>query len=303
VAEGQNGGKWKFWKWLIPLLIALAGFVIQFAVVPIIGFPESENNLSGRFWMSARDIPPMTLIYTVKEGGLPQSEYSPSFLYTLQIEQQLTFKNPMIWAPSKTYYAPFEDCELVRVIQAEHIEYRRVNETAVTLWPSAKCFNKRESSIELIWERSDCNADAVLVQSQSHEEGLRAQVTNSYDYPFQYLCVVKLPPLRTNTLYTIQDSPPELQASESLIIQAEGSDKTHSEIDFPLVMQLPEHMVVTFDIQILEQPPKILLVLQAPTPEPPITEMTPTWIWVVIGIVAALVIAMTMMLVSTRRSV
>jgi len=287
------------WKWGIPLLIGLVGLVVQLAVAPIIGLPESENNMSVKLWMSAEDIPPLNLIYTVSDEGQPRSEYSPSFSYTLRIEQRLILLNPMVWAPSKTYHAPYEGCQLVRVMWCEHIGYRLLNKTALTLWPLTSSFNKKTSSIELIWERSDCGIDEVLLQSQRHENGLRVQVSNHYDYPVQYLGVVKLPPIRTNTLYAIEDSPPTLQASESLVIRTEGNGKTHSEVDFPLVIELPEHMLVTFDIQILEQPPKISLILQAPTlPPPPIT---PSWIWVMVIIAAIILIAGALLLATTRR--
>lgn len=287
-------------RWKITLLIGVVGLIVQFAIAPVFGLPESENNISGKFWMSAEDIPPLNLIYTVSEGGQPQSEYSPSFLYTLRIEQRLVFLNPMVWAPSKTYYAPFEDCGLVRVMRAEHIKYRRLNKTAVTLWPSTRSFDKKISSIELVWERSACSADAILLQPQRSEKGLRVQVSNNYDYPVQYLGIVELPPLRTNTLYAIQDSPPMLQASETLVILTKGSAKTHSEVDFPFIIELPEHMLVTFDIQILEQPPKISLVLQ-PFTLPPPAPTTPSYKWVIIGIGAVLVIVVIVLIFRSRR--
>lgn len=282
------------------LLIGGVGLIVQFAIAPVFGLPESENNISGKFWMSAEDIPPLNLIYTVNEGGQPQSEYSPSFLYALQIEQRLVFLNPMVWAPSKTYYAPFEDCGLVRVMRAEHIKYRQLNKTAVTLWPSTRSFDKKISSIELVWGRSACSADAILLQPQRSDKGLRVQVSNKYDYPVQYLGIVELPPLRTNTLYAIQDSAPMLQASETLVILTKGSAKTHSEVDFPFIIELPEHMLVTFDIQILEQPPKISLVLQ-PFTLPGAEPATPGWKWIIIGNGAVLVIVAIVLIFRSRR--
>lgn len=246
-------------KWGIPLLFILGSFAIQFLVTPVIGLTESENNVARKLWVSADDIPPLNLIYTVSADGLPLTDYSPSFSYTLQIRQRLTFSNPLIWSPSKTYRAPYEGCELVRVQQAEHIRYRRSNNIGVALWPTARYFDKRESSIELVWELSDCGADNVSIHSQTHEKGLRVRISNDYDYPIQYLGMVELPPIRSDTLYTIEDSPPALQSSKSLEIQTENSDTRQFQVDFPFIIELPEHMLITFDIQITDETPKISL--------------------------------------------
>ena len=288
------------WKWGIPLLIGLIGLVVQLAITPIIGLPESENNVAGKLWMSGQDIPPLNLIYTLSHEGKLQSEYSPSFSYTLQIEQRLLFLNPMVWAPPKTYYAPHEDCKLIRITQSEHLGYRQVNDEAVILWPTTKSFDKKMSSIQLVWELSDCSADKVRLQSQRHEKGLRVQVSNDYDYPVQYLGMVKLPLIKTNRLYAIDDSPPTLFAPKSLEIRTESSAERQFEVDFPFIIELPEHMLVTFDIQILEQPPKISLVV-APTVPPAPVPMPVNW-WLIGGIiVTAIIVAAVVALTRMRR--
>lgn len=121
------------WKWLVPLLIGVLGFLVQAALAPIIGIRELENNMAEKLWMSGEDIPPLNLVYSVTDAGELRSEYDPSLSYTLYIEQRLVFLNPVVWAPSKTYYGPYEDSELVRVTRSEHVAYEEANDTAVTL--------------------------------------------------------------------------------------------------------------------------------------------------------------------------
>lgn len=133
------------------------------------------------------------------------------------------------------------------------------------------------------------------------------RVSNDYDYPVQYLGMVKLPPLRTNTLYPIEDSPPTLLASESLEIRTENSARHQFEVDLPFIIELPEHMLITFDIQILEQPRKISLILQAPTVPPPPVIPPPAipayLLWTIIGgiIVAVTIVAIVVALTRMRR--
>lgn len=291
------------WKWLVPLLIGVLGFFIQVALAPIIGIREAENSMAEKLWMSGEDIPPLNLIYSVTDAGELHNEYNPTLSYTLYIEQRLVFLNPVVWAPSRTYYAPYEGCELVRVTRSEHIAYEEVNDTAVTLSSTTRYFDKERSSIELTWQLSDCSAERVRLQSQRSENGLRVQVSNDYDYPVQYLGMVKLPPLRNNTLYLIEDSPPTLLASESLEIRTESSARRQFEVDFPFIIELPEHMLITFDVQILEPLPKISLVLQAATLPPPPPAFMPMVVsgWLIGVIVVAVVILGTIFVLTRMR--
>lgn len=300
VEEPKTGKKRKLidWKWAIPVAIALVGLIVQFAIAPIIGLPESENKITGKFWVSGEDIPPLSLIYTLSDQGHLQTEYNPSFLYTLQIDQQLVFLNPMLWAPSKTYYAPYEDCKLVRVERPEHISYEKVNSIGVSLSQTTNYFDKQRSSLDLVWQLSHCSVDKVTLQTRRSDTGLRVQISNDYDYPVQYLGIVTLPPIKTNTLYMIEDCRPTLYTSQSIEVRTEDGTRHELEVNLPVIIELPEHKLVTFDIQILKQPPKISLVLQIPT-----TVATPGYTFAVLGVAVMILVGAILLLILKRRRV
>jgi len=288
----SQGKKREFLKWLIPLIIAVASLIVQFAVVPIFGLPELKNDTFGKFWMLPEDIPPLHLVYTMSEEGLAQSEYSPSSVYTLQIDQRLTFTNPILWAPSKTYRQPYPGCELVEVMHAEHIEYHQLSTTAVTLRPTERYFNTQTSSIQLVWKGSGCTANAVLLETQRYgnEKVVRVEVENYYQYPVQYLGLVELPPVRTDTVYMIEDSPPMFHPSESLLIWSKDNAEIDSEVNFPFVIELPEYMRATFDIEVSDEPAKISLHWQAYTALPMIVGFARSPWMIVLYVVAIVVI-------------
>lgn len=300
-ARQRQSKKRGFLKWVIPLVLTVIGLIVQFAVVPIFGLSESGNDISGKFWILAEDIPPLHLVYVDSEEGPAQSEYTPSLLYTLQIEQRLTFINPILWAPSKTYHSPDGDSEFVRVMDAEHIECTQLNKTAVTLRSPVRYLDKQTSSIQFMWQCSGCTADDVLLETQRYENVLRVELSNYYEYPVQYLGLVELPPLKTNILYMIEDSPPMLHPSESLVIWSKNNTKIDSTVDFPFIIELPEYTVATFDIEVSDEPPEISLTWQGYTALP-VSKVSSPIVLVMIAVGVVVIIMVIILTFRRRRS-
>lgn len=291
---------------LLILVLTIICLIIQFFVTPIFGMPEEENNLTEKLWMSSKDDPPLNLVYLVGEEGRLQSEYSPSFSYTLHSEQELVFSNPILWAPTKTYYPPHEGSKLVRITEPENIGYRQTNNTTVTIW-SATRFFPRTSSIKLIWVAADCTEGNVTLESQRYADGVRVRVLNHNTYPIQYLGMVKLSPVEVNTtypieyVYVIEDSPLILRGPRSLEIRGVRNTPDWFEAQLPVVMEVDEYTEATFDVQI-EHLHGILVIAQGERPiTPPPTALLFHWAGVVAILIGFLMFMAIVFLEKRRR--
>lgn len=246
-------------RWLVIAAIIVSIVIAHFAVAPIVGLREEINERGQKLSMLDVDIPPSALIFTVVNGEKPRTEYTPSHSYDLYTEQKLRFKNPLLWAWGRTYHPPHEGSELIQVAQPENIKYRMEDNRAVTLWPTARFPSKERSSVELVWKQSGCSADDVQLEVQEQWDGTRVRAWNRYDYPVTYLGEAELPPVKTNTIYIIQDWPPEVCAPWSLEVRSVKGIEGSVKVELPIVIEIGKGTVLTFDVQVSEQPPRILL--------------------------------------------
>ena len=311
-SAGSKLGKIRSWQWIpiVAAVCAILGFFLNCLIQPTFFLREKEDTINENLVMSAKDLPPVNLVYIVTNKGQLQSEYAPSPSYTLYTERKIVFFNPIICAPRRTYHPPHKGSQLVAAIPSPYLGCRKMNDASVTVWPTARHSSVETSSIELLWELSYCSADGVTFSSQIHNDALRVYVSNPNNYRVRYLALVKLQPLRTNSVYTTtieHSAPTGISPSESLpkISSVPKSLEIRSvrdigstfEVNLPVVIEMDQYRQATFDVQIYEQPPTISLVLQ---PSAPAAAATPSWVWTIIAIGAALIIV-TLIIILTLR--
>ena len=261
-------------KWLVGtiLVFVVPVFLDFYREAPIIGLRETTNGTTTDKLCLADNmfdtdclppIIPLDLISTYNDGEL-QSQYTlPSFYYRLKI-QTLKFKNPWAcWIPWPAKWKghecspPGKDFELVQVRKEkeEDIDVKEDN-SVVRLLPKIRHGLKETTSVVLTWKKPVPEADNVGYVPQGSENYTSVHIRNSNDHHITYLAKVKLR-LSTNTVYEIVS--PELYTCRTLVIRSGDMKQSAIEAELPILITMERSGTISFDIEISQQPPKVLI--------------------------------------------